>query len=280
MKRNIRLLTAALAMLLGFTAAARAQDLKAIELTRGAGDQLKKVFADPNFWAEAVIREAWIKSLPELNQAIQAALPSINPQLPTKVNVTHQESRLSRDVQVTTRLTGNTIHLKVTAVRNVLFFKTTTPGPLGSWADPKFSLDYDLDLEAAITLSTRTGILELGPATVTMRNVKWDSQNFTADLVKIADTVYKFVTHKDFMAKLLKDRQMKFPGLDVKLRDLNRELTRAKQMGFTDLAHTFDPKTKTLRLAATQPKKLGKAKPAGPSGKLDATKVLAPKNPE
>src|SRR5207249_2257767 len=136
MKRNIRLLTAALAMLLGFTAAGGAQDLKGIELTRGAGEQLKKVFADPNFWAEAVIREAWIKSLPELNQAIQAALPSINPQLPTKVNVTHQESRLSRDCQVSVRLVGNTIRLKVTVPRNVLFSKTTTPGPLGSWPDP------------------------------------------------------------------------------------------------------------------------------------------------
>jgi hypothetical protein len=279
MKRFMLTLCAAVAIVLGNTTAGRAQDLKGIELARGAGDELKKVFADPNFWAEAVIREAWIKSLPDLNLAIQAALPSINPQLPTKVNITHQESRLSQDVHATVRLVGNSIHLKLTAVRNVLFFKTTTPGPLGSWADPKFSLDYDLDLEVAITLPTRTGILEVGPTVATMRNVKWDSQNFSADLVKIADTVYKFFTHKDFMAKLLKDRQMKFPGLDVKLYPLDRELTRAKQMGFFDLAHSFDPKTKTLKLAATQPKKLGKAKPTGPSGKLDATKLRVPANP-
>ena len=280
MKRYMLVLSAALATLFGIGTVGHAQDLKGIEFTRGAGEELKKVFADPNFWAEAVIREAWIKSLPELNHAIEAALPSINPQLPTKVNVTHQESRLSRDCQVSVRLVGNTIRLKVTVRRNVLFFKTTTPGPLGSWADPKFSLTYDLDLDATITFAAKTGILELGPATLTMHNVSWDSQNFSGDLVKIADTVYKFVTHKDFMAKLLKDRKMDFPGLGVKLYPLNRELTRARQLGFTEVAHTFDPHTKTLKLTATKPKKLGKAKPSGPSGKLDATKVLAPTKPE
>src|SRR5205085_8908913 len=136
-------LSAAVATLLGIGTVGHAQDLKGIEFTRGAGEELKKVFADPNFWAEAVIREAWIKSLPELNHAIEAALPSINPQLPTKVNVTHKQSRLTRDCSASARLVGNAIHLQIAATRNVLFFKTTTPGPLGSWADPAASLDSD-----------------------------------------------------------------------------------------------------------------------------------------
>ena len=68
------------------------------------------------------------------------------------------------------------------------------PGPLGSWADPAFSLDYDLEVEAQIALHDRPDALTVGPAKLRMTHVSWDSQNFAGDLVKIADSAYRALT--------------------------------------------------------------------------------------
>jgi hypothetical protein len=249
------------AAVLVFGTSARAQTVNGVELSQEVGNELKKVFADPNFWSEAVIREAWVKLIPTLNAEINKALPGV-PNLPSGIGIYNVDSRLSQDCTAMVRLTDNSIKIRITAKNNSVYFKTTTPDivfgiGLDRDADPAFSLGFDAECEASISLTNGWKDLTLGPASLTVFNANWDSQNFTGDLVKAADSIYKFFTHKDFMAKLLKPHTVRFHALQVKLNRLNTELGKLSSQGYKNWIMPTVEHGRKLHLKALPPELTG-----------------------
>ncbi len=68
---------------------------------------------------------------------------------------------------------------------------STTPTPLGSWADPRCSAQADLTLSLGMVLDTSgAALLRIDRAAsrqpLTLSNFSWDSQNFPCDVIKEA----------------------------------------------------------------------------------------------
>jgi hypothetical protein len=149
-----------------------------------------------------VVAAGWRVARPGLDRAIEDYMPQINPSLPTKVSVYQQQSRLSEKADVSARAEGDNIVLLLTVRGNVLFFKTTQPTPLGRWADPKFSVDYDVQVKVTIPRPVNGQRPRVSSVLVEVSNVKSDSQNAAADVVKAANEVSKFLGGPDFKRRL------------------------------------------------------------------------------
>ncbi len=251
----------------------QAQAFRGLRLDNTVGTKDANVFQDANFGGPNSLKDAWGRRLPQLNQLVQTKIADINrnlpglPKLPSGVTIYEQKSTLSKNLVVTMTFHPKGITVKAVVKRNVLIFKTTTPTVFGSYADPKFSLTYDLEFVAEILLPStignpqknpldglfgkipNAGPLKVGSARVSMTNVSWDSQNFTGDLVKLANSVRKLFTGKDFMAKLNRDQSINIgPEVNGLLIPLNKQLVRLKAQGFRTMQSAVDPKTRVLKL--------------------------------
>lgn len=151
---------------------------------------------------------------------------------------------------------GENLTLTVKLPRNIFFFNVTTPGPLPGGTDPRFSIDYDLEARIPISIPARPrDAIGFGPVSVSVTNIKPDSQNLTGDIVKGLNSVVTFITGKDLAAKYLQNQYMSFAGVRKNLTDLSAQLNRVPANYRIDKSVNGT----TLVLRAT-----GKAPPPGP----------------
>jgi hypothetical protein len=94
---------------------------------------------------------------------------------------------------------NNTIGLKYLFRNNSLSFKVTTPTVLGSYADPAFKVNYDLELKLTMTVPPSGQPITVNQVTYKIENPHLDSDNFPGDLAKIASSVSDFFGGPDFL---------------------------------------------------------------------------------
>lgn len=117
---------------------------------------------------------------------------------------------------------ADSARIRLLLPRNVFFINITTPGPLPGWADPRFSIDFDLSADAQIILPTRAGApLGLGQVTVRATNLHWDSQNLTGDVVRLANSIATLLTGNDLTAQFTRDLSFSFGGVTTTLGQLS-----------------------------------------------------------
>jgi LGFP repeat len=108
---------------------------------------------------------------------------------------------------------------------NSFTFHVTTPSVLGSWADPAFSITFDVGATAMVSApNSPVGTFSAGPARVWMSNVRLDSHNVTGDVALALKSAYQFVTGTDLAAELTQSRAFEQPVLRSGLSDLSAQV--------------------------------------------------------
>lgn len=215
---------------------------------------IDRVLDDPQFFRRIDPCRNWAQVQPKLDHIIEQNLPQVNPKLPKGVSIHHQSSRLSNTCNAVYSISGRYIVLTVTIPRSVLFFKTTTPTVFGSYADPAFSLDYDLTATITVEIpSTTAHGLDIRPVHVSLSNLHFDSQNLTGDLVKVADAVSKFLGGPDFLAPITQSRSFDFDGFKAGISQINARLASLRGRNLPVLRFDYDPQHQKLTLRVTNP---------------------------
>jgi hypothetical protein len=191
------------------------------------------------FWVEDHVQKS-------LDKAIQNAMKGTG-----AYNV---DSRLSlnKSVGPTNLLQNGDIYTSSFLRNNTLTFKVTT-GTDGI-ADPQFKINYDL--LAIILIKQGPGGDFSAQGEVRITNLRLDTQNAAADVLKAVDSVIKFFTGKDFIAQaeasILKN-QVDISGyLKPLIASINQKLDQGRKAGLKTLTKKVDPKTKRLLITLSK----------------------------
>jgi len=112
-------------------------------------------------------------------------------------------------VQVDKSPLGNQLGLRYILHGSYLEATSTTPSAAGSYADPRFSCAFDLDMKLNLMLPTKPGLVSVQLLSAQVVNAKLDSHNFSADVGFALNAISKFFGGPDFVAifeKVIEDR--------------------------------------------------------------------------
>lgn len=122
---------------------------------------------------------------------------------------------------------SSAVKVRLFLPRNRFFFQVTTPTVYGPDADPKFTVDFDVEATATL-LAPQNGSSPIGlsPSNVSVSNVKFDSRNVTGDVALVLADVSRYFTGRDLIGQLTQDRMFTFDGITRTLASLNPALAR------------------------------------------------------
>lgn len=228
--------------------------VEGIEITRDPASTV--VLSNPKFLSSASLCGLWNQNRPQLEQVVQALAGSLNSsgKLPKGVTIVRQQARLSSGCSATVSYVPRAININFKLPRNTFLFNVTTPSVggigAGQYADPRFSVDFDLEATAQISLPSTIGQgLTIGPAIVAVFNVKRDSQNFTGDIALAALEVVKLFSGRDLTAELTKDRVFRFDGIKADLGRLGFALGGLRDA--PKVLENYDPSRQIVSLYAS-----------------------------
>lgn len=110
------------------------------------------------------------------------------------------DCRLQPAVQFSVRQRGpNELEFRASLKRNLLIASATTPTFLNKDFDPRVSLDFDVDLSVSVALQPSTAqTFKISGIYAGFSGTKFDSQNWTADVLKATSSAFAFLTGIDF----------------------------------------------------------------------------------
>jgi hypothetical protein len=221
-----------------------------IEIVRDPGRVV--VLSNPGFLSSANLCGLWNRNRGRLEQLVETLVGSVNRsgRLPKGVTIVRQKARLSSGCAAVASYDPSAININIKLPRNTLLFNVTTPSVFGQYADPRFSIDFDVSASAKIMLPSTIGQgLALGPLAVAVFNVKPDSQNLTGDLAIAVLKVVEYFSGRDFTAEFTKDRLFRFDSIKA---DLGRFRTALAGLRKTPkVVAGYDPTRKIVALRAT-----------------------------
>jgi hypothetical protein len=99
------------------------------------------------------------------------------------------------------RMVNQTLEIKYLVNGNNVAFTSTQPTPLGSWADPRFRVSFDIEIDASIVFprtftassDPHLGPLQLNSARAFVRNADVEPDNLVADVLSWVDSLIGFV---------------------------------------------------------------------------------------
>jgi hypothetical protein len=187
-------------------------------LNRPAHDAL--LAGDRALLSQANLCGYWHQNLGKLNTLFKDMVRAkANPNMKGFTIRSDAESRLTSacttHAQVLT-VSSDNITVDIALPRNLFLFHMTTPSVFGSWADPKFSIDFDLSAHVSVNVPTKvTDSFGVGQTSFTVSNIKLDSQNVTGDIAKAVYSVYNYFGGRDMLAALTRDQTFNFPGIQT-----------------------------------------------------------------
>jgi hypothetical protein len=93
---------------------------------------------------------------------------------------------------------GNAYTIAYTITGNYLELTTTTPTALGAYADPRFSVTFNMTLNVTMPVPSTSAPLAVNSMTVTFSQGQVDSHNLAADVVKALAGVVAFFDGPNF----------------------------------------------------------------------------------
>ena len=196
---------------------------------------------DPQFLSENAVCGQWKAHLGELDAWLQGqAMARIDALIEAKLH--------RKDVRV--RTSGTHVNLSAScsfraevaqACQNSIALRLQLPGNsfqaylmtpvtakhgLFGDSDPKFIVRADFDVTTSVRIpTTPVGTLGLAPTNIRIFNIKLESHDVTAGLVKAAVEIgSQFFTGKDILDTLLQDRVFKFDAVGASLAKLSPAL--------------------------------------------------------
>lgn len=165
------------------------------------------------FLSENHLCGLWHGNRDQANEALKQMVRStVNPRMgdfsirsDARMNLTAACSARAEIMQAC----GNRISVRMALPRNLFLFHVTTPTFFGSWADPEFSIDWDMEARLDIELpQSPKAPLRVNRAALTVSNIKLDSQNVTGDVAKAIANVYSYFSGQDVTAQFTQDRTL------------------------------------------------------------------------
>jgi hypothetical protein len=227
---------------------ANAQEFFGLQVDLMSGTQAKTVFVDKDAFSD-VVNKSWTPQIrAKGDKAIEQAVAAANAKMPKGVNLYSQKSQLTARAETSSQLSGKEIVVQSVLKGNALTFTSTTPTPLGKWADPKFSITYDLSVKVTIQ-QKKDGSL-FATAVGSIQNLQLHSQNLSADVVKFFDAVSAFMGGSDFIKMAETSLRQMHVDLSAQVNQalipINKALGDARNAGLTKLTEKVDPGTKHL----------------------------------
>lgn len=167
----------------------------------------------------------------------------------TLYGITCNLSPVIRDV--TFQPMPGSIRMRYRLQDNYVKAKSTTPGPLGSYADPTFEIHFDASFLVEITYPGSDLRFKAGPTTVTIENVRFDSQGFVADVAMLVNDLLNLFTRnilgKSVLIAAVEARSHEFTlSTDGMLDRVNRTLRDLASNRFDRKGTVYDPRTRTV----------------------------------
>jgi LGFP repeat len=186
---------------------------------------------NPSFLSENSLCRMWTSNLGQLNETFKNLIRSTaNPRMRGFSIRSDARMHLTETCSVRAEVLtacGDTVTLRVALPRNLFLFHVTTPTIIGGWADPEFSIDFDLEARTQITVPKNvSGAMGVGRTTLAVSNIRLDSQNASGDLVQAVRKVYQLFTGNDLAQQLVQNREFSFAGIQSPVADLNPWLRR------------------------------------------------------
>jgi hypothetical protein len=98
------------------------------------------------------------------------------------------------------RMVNQTLEIKYVVNGNNVAFTSTQPTPLGSWADPRFRVSFDIEIDASIVFprtftasDPQLGPIRVDSARAFVRNADVEPDNLVADVLSWVDSLISFV---------------------------------------------------------------------------------------
>jgi hypothetical protein len=163
-------------------------------------DRLVVPVDSPNAISDAVAR-AWSVARPLLCAAIESELGRPD-RFSRGVTLYGIQCRLQAVPVMSVRQIGpNALEVALSLKRNVLVASATTPTVVGSYGDPRASVDFDVDLRLAVAIGTEPArTLKVLGIHAGFSNTRIDSQNLVADLGLALNNAVAFLTGVSFKA--------------------------------------------------------------------------------
>ncbi|MEP9399572.1 hypothetical protein [Mesorhizobium sp. KR2-14] len=179
-----------------------------------------------NFLSGGSICQMWTSNLGQLNDAFKYLVRStVNPRMGGFTIRSDARPRLTGNCGARAEILtacDNAVKIRVALPGNRFLFHVTTPSPIGSWADPEFSVDFDLEARTQISIpKTVTSPMGVGGTTIIVSNIRLDAQNVSGSLALAVQKVHQYFTGKDLTQQLTQDRQFNFAGLQTQVANLN-----------------------------------------------------------
>ena len=187
------------------------------------------IAGDGTFLSEPSICGFWMQNVGALDQTLKELVRStVNPRMGGFSIRSDAQMTLARGCSAKAAvLTACDSHVSVQVAlpRNLFKFHVTTPSVIGGWADPEFSVDWDMEgrIDIALPQTVRTPI-GVTRATFKVSNIKLDSQNVTGDIAKALVQVYSYFSGNDILAQASQDRTFSFPGIERRIADISPAL--------------------------------------------------------
>lgn len=252
MNRSLLIASTVAALSAPLIAATPAQAQSGLQLLEQVWDpttrDLKSVpsYRHPEFFRE-IGKNSWNIARPILEKQLREQLGALRWQGQNAYDI-ELSLATSPAVRVSSEGAGN-IRLSVSLPNNAMTFKTTQPTPLGKYADPKFGLTCDIELEIVLEIpSDMRGITVAKDsegkdwAKLRVLNTNMTSQNLISDAPKalfdFANGISKFFGGPDFWAilmnKLNQERSIA-PYVHASLGPVNTAIAQLAAKGYTVL---------------------------------------------
>jgi len=220
-----------------------------LELVAGPGRTV--LASNRNFLAPGSLCGYLDKNRASLERLTLSLINQINSsgRLPRGVKIVRPEIRISGGCTAEAVSRNSGISVRASLPRNIVFFNLTTPTILGQWADPRFSIDFDLTASTDIRVpATVADGLSVGPTRLTVSKIKPDSQNVTGDIALAVSQFVAALSGQDFIGALTRDRSFEFDEIGYSLGDFSKAL--GAQRG-PYIVSFLDPSTHILMLHVT-----------------------------
>lgn len=179
-----------------------------------------------NFLSGSSICQYWTSNIDRINRAFKDMVRStVNPRMGGFTIRSDARPQLTQNCGARAEVLmacDNKITVRIGLPGNRFLFHVTTPSVIGAWADPEFSVDFDLEARTQISIPGNvTSPMGVGKTTITVSNIRLNSQNVSGDLALAVQKVHQYFTGIDLTQQLTQDRQFNFAGIQQPVADLN-----------------------------------------------------------
>ena len=188
-----------------------------------------RLYGDDSFLSPASLCRQWMQNKGTLEQLMVAAsaLANSSGRLPKGVSIVRQSATLSTNCSaIATQPTGF-LEIDASLPRSQFVFNLTTPGPLPQSFDPRIAITFDLIGVARAAIPTSPRQIALGPASLMLRNVRVEGRNLTGDVAIDIAKLITFLTGRDYLSEITRQRQFDFPGAKAGLGQFGQALANA-----------------------------------------------------